>query len=613
MSFATQGIINFCNKVEDFEFVQNHRGKLIADGAIVLTISLVVGLILGGVIHLGIPIGVGTLGNNVMWGIIGIIGICALIDIAFVIKHLTKKPAPSDENAHNQNNQHNRIIPGEPVPTPLLTPKSTVSNVSNCIVPMPDITGHFASLPSEINLMVLSSLPPAALNCMNLTCKFFNVLINDNEHLMSAVQHNSLTTRISVMLSSKPSTELLDKNVMLGDMQIFCLTNELTVSVHKYAYQIKLFNRTMKKRQESHLSSEIVFDNENYLFFTTFKQSGAKRGTYIYRVDKRKGIITHTHLESSIMPVTQPVVLFKKDDPQAQNAFENFVFVHNPVTRDFGGIIGTSFVTPSSFYSITRYGLVTLWEIKDDQFTDVQHFSIPIQYPLHNDGEAIVSKSILTVRERDINDNYTFYAYNLQTAQGKKIQPNETQEQKMLWAGGVIWTGGAGGIKHGVSERHVLEMREEQMFCRDSDYNVLSFTLTEKEDHFSAQTLGFITNMVHDSNFARADKLCTNKKWIVAESTTNVVHVFKKNGELFDEFNVNKYPNIQLFANFILVYASSQVFIRDIPNKKNMVLTHPIRGKIEYAELNSKGLKICVDCEGELKIYNFKNDIVQRV
>lgn len=602
MSFATQGIINFCNKVEDFEFVQNHRGKLIADGAIVLTISLVAGLILGGVIHLGIPIGVGTLGNNVMWGIIGIIGTCALIDIAFVIKHLTKKPIHIHDN---QNNQHNRIIPGEPTPMPVLTPQPTASNVSNCIVQMPDITGHFASLPTEINLMVLSSLPPAALNCMNLTCKFFNALINDNEHLMSAVQHHSLTKRVSVVLSSKPSMELLDKQVMLGDKeQIFCVTKEIAVSGHKYAVMVNLFNRITKKREGSHLSSEIVFDNENYLFFTTFKQSGAKRGTYIYRVDKRKGTVTRTHLESTILPVTQPVVLIKKDDPQAKNAFENFVFVHNPVTRDFGGIIGTSFVTPSSFYSITRYGLVTLWEMKDDQFTVVQHFSIPIQYPLCHDGGAVVSKSTLTVREEDDKHNYTFYAYNLQTCQGKKIQPNGTQEQKMLQPG---------GVKNGVIEWQVLEIREEQIFCRDSDHNVLSLTLTEKEDHFSVQTLCFINNMVHDSNFFRADKLCTNKKWIVAESTTNVVQVFKKNGELFDEFNVNKYPNIQLFANFILVYTSSQVFIRDIPNKKNMVLTHPIRGKIEYAELNSKGLKICVDCEGELKIYNFKNDIVQRV
>jgi hypothetical protein len=87
--FSVKNLINL-HSIEDFDFIANNKGKLIADGAIIALVSLVAGLILSGVIPL--PAGVGALIDKIIYGVLGVTGIFAICDLSFVIKHLTKSP-----------------------------------------------------------------------------------------------------------------------------------------------------------------------------------------------------------------------------------------------------------------------------------------------------------------------------------------------------------------------------------------------------------------------------------------------------------------------------------------------------------------------------------------
>jgi hypothetical protein len=91
MSFAINTINNSCKQIEDPEFIKNHRGSLICDVFILTIIPIIAALILGGIIDVGIPIGIGTLGRNLLLGMIAGTGVIAAIDLTCLIKHGIRK------------------------------------------------------------------------------------------------------------------------------------------------------------------------------------------------------------------------------------------------------------------------------------------------------------------------------------------------------------------------------------------------------------------------------------------------------------------------------------------------------------------------------------------
>lgn len=83
----------------------------------------------------------------------------------------------------------------------------------------------FSLLSTEINLMLLSYLPPAALRCMHFTCKFFNELIRTNEQYLNIVQHGPLVKSIAITSVITPILQV--KNYHLAE-KIKTLAEHLT-------------------------------------------------------------------------------------------------------------------------------------------------------------------------------------------------------------------------------------------------------------------------------------------------------------------------------------------------------------------------------------------------
>ena len=124
MTFAISKTLNVClssrlSQTSKENFKKSGRITLLTDLTLITSAALIAGLILGGILTVKIPMGIGTIGNSLSWGLVGLSSGVLLLDSAVLIGLWLKKEP-------NKRHTQNEILQVSETPDPPKQSKKTI-------------------------------------------------------------------------------------------------------------------------------------------------------------------------------------------------------------------------------------------------------------------------------------------------------------------------------------------------------------------------------------------------------------------------------------------------------------------------------------------------------